>query len=280
MQRSTSLLIFATVIVGAALVYTISTAPAPTEPTALAGSLPAAASQTLETPAPEPLTANYIEVTDSCGPYYGGACVNVRSGPGAEYPVVMRLRTGMVLRTSGEITTPERTWNKITFDEWLRYPERVQGDLFVAAEFVTPFTSPGPEELSSTTPRTHTNKRILVDRSDQMLYAYEGDELFMEEKVSTGLELSPTPRGSFRIFRKTPSRYMQGPVPEVTEDSYDMPGVPWNMYFTEQGGAIHGAYWHDHFGSPWSHGCVNLPIEKAKELYQWADLGTEVIVRD
>jgi len=52
------------------------------------------------------------------------------------------------------------------------------------------------------------------------------------------------------------------------------------MYFTEAGGAIHGAYWHDKFGKQWSHGCVNLPPEKAEVLYHWAELGTAVTVRD
>lgn len=113
-----------------------------------------------------------------------------------------------------------------------------------------------------------------------MLYAYDGDKLFMEEKISTGLELTPTPRGFFTIYRKSPTRYMQGPVPGITDQEYDVPGVPWDMYFTEQGGAIHGAYWHDHFGEPWSHGCVNLPPEKAKELYEWAPIGTSVYVHD
>ena len=73
---------------------------------------------------------------------------------------------------------------------------------------------------------------------------------------------------------------MQGPLPGISDQYYDLPGVPWDLYFTHEGGAIHGAYWHDKFGERWSHGCVNLPIEKAKELYEWTDLGTTVVVRD
>ena len=102
----------------------------------------------------------------------------------------------------------------------------------------------------------------------------------MEEKVSTGIELTPTPRGNFTVFRKTPSRYMQGPIPGISDHYYDLPGVPWNLYFTEQGAVIHGAYWHDSFGTPWSNGCVNMPIASAEKLYKWADIGTEVVVRD
>ena len=91
-----------------------------------------------------------------------------------------------------------------------------------------------------------------------------GEELAMEIDISTGLELTPTPRGTFTVFRKTPSRYMQGPLPGIANDYYDLPGVPWNLYFTEQGAVIHGAYWHDSFGSPYSHGCVNADPKTAE----------------
>ena len=82
------------------------------------------------------------------------------------------------------------------------------------------------------------------------------------------------------VYKKTPSRYMQGPLPPISDQFYDLPGVPWNLYFTNEGGAIHGAYWHESFGEQRSHGCVNLPLDKAKELYLWAPLGTEVFVHD
>ena len=73
---------------------------------------------------------------------------------------------------------------------------------------------------------------------------------------------------------------MQGPIPGVSDDVYDLPGVPWTMYFTYDGAAIHGAYWHNDFGAQHSHGCVNLPPDKAEQLYDWTPLGTPVLVRD
>jgi lipoprotein-anchoring transpeptidase ErfK/SrfK len=73
---------------------------------------------------------------------------------------------------------------------------------------------------------------------------------------------------------------MQGPLPNISDDYYDLPGVPWTMYFTEGGAAIHGAYWHDKFGTQHSHGCVNLEPDTAQVIYNWADLGTKVTVRD
>ena len=246
-------------------------------------------------------SGKYIEVIDGCGPYYGGACLSVRSGPGLQYPKVYKLRTGMVLKVSDMVTTTSlvttniasttasttesttesvtHDWYKVTFSEHLRYPERHNGDWYVAADFVREVsgTSAGYKGQGA---KAKSNKKIIVDRSEQKLYAYEDGELFMKQSVSTGKGETQTPRGTFSIFSKTPSRYMQGPLPGISDQVYDLPGVPWTMYFTEQGAALHGAYWHDKFGEQWSHGCVNLPIERAKELYQWADIGTVVVVRD
>ena len=80
------------------------------------------------------------------------------------------------------------------------------------------------------------------------------------------------------VYRKTPSRYMQGPLPNISSKYYDLPGVPWNLYFTREGAVIHGTYWHEKFGQPWSNGCVNVPYREAEALYHWAPLGTTVTV--
>jgi hypothetical protein len=223
----------------------------------------------------------YIEVTDGCGPHFEGECLNVRSGPGTEYPVVSRLRNGIVLKVGGKVERDGDVWYKIVFDEWLRYPERLNSDWFVSANYVQVLLDEGDRTVWDSDHATTTNKQIIVDRTTQTLFAYEGDNLFMMQKISTGLELTPTPRGEFTIFKKTPSRYMQGPLPGLASDQYyDLPGVPWNLYFTHQGAVIHGAYWHTSFGTNYSHGCVNLPPDKARELYNWAELGTKVIVKD
>jgi len=220
----------------------------------------------------------YIEVTDGCGPFYEGECLNVRSAPATSSQVVAQLRNGVVLKVDGQVENDERLWYKVMFDEWLRYPERVADDWYVAADYVEVLYDEGERDL--TEHAATSTKRIVVDRSDQTLTAFDDHELFMQIDISTGLELTPTPRGTFRIFRKTPSRYMQGPLPGISNDFYDLPGVPWNLYFTEQGAVIHGAYWHNSFGSRYSHGCVNLSPSEARELYTWAELGTSVVVRD
>ncbi len=223
--------------------------------------------------------AKYITVTDSCGYNFSGECVRVRSGPGTNYPIVNRLRDGMVLRTDGIATGDGLTWYKVIFDEWLRYPARVKGDWYVAAAYVA--TVAEPAETAVTPLVASSSKKIIVDRSEQKLYAYDDDTIFMETLISTGLELSPTPRGTFTIFKKLPSRYMQGPLPYLAVSKYyDLPGVPWNLYFNEQGAVIHGTYWHNSFGRPYSSGCVNMRPEEAEQLYRWAEIGTKVIIRD
>ncbi len=228
---------------------------------------------------PTPITYDYLEVIDSCGAAHEGACVVARSGAGTTSPVVAKLRTGVVLRVRETVSVDGHDWYKVAFDDWVRYPERVTGDWYVSAKVVRPFRAVGNQEfIPGVSPATA--KRIVVDRSSQMLYAYDGDTLFMEQSISTGLALSPTPRGKFTVYKKTPSRYMQGPLPGISDQYYDLPGVPWNLYFTLEGGVIHGAYWHNNFGKQWSHGCVNLPPSEAQKLYEWADVGTSVLVRD
>ncbi len=86
--------------------------------------------------------------------------------------------------------------------------------------------------------------------------------------VSSGKASTPTVTGRFAVYHKLDSQRMTGP-------DYDLPGVPWVMYFYGDY-AIHGAYWHNSFGVPTSHGCVNLTVEDAQALYNWASEGTEV----
>ncbi len=227
----------------------------------------------------ETILIEYVKVVDSCGTAFNGACVNVRSSPSTSAPIMFRARNGLVLKVTEKVEKEGKNWYKLSFkNEWLRYPERVTSNMYISADFVVPFFDKGTEDLTSSSPAT--SKHIVVDRSEQMLYAYEGEKLFMKEKVSTGIKLTPTPRGTFTVFKKTPSRYMQGPIPNISDHYYDLPGVPWNLYFTEEGAVIHGAYWHDKFGQVWSNGCVNLPLESAEKLYNWADVGTKIVVRD
>jgi len=88
--------------------------------------------------------------------------------------------------------------------------------------------------------------------------------------VSTGVARYPTPRGRFRIYSKYRAVNMSGP-------GYYLPGVPHTMFFY-RGYAIHGTYWHSNFGTPMSHGCINLTRADAAWLYSWAPVGTSVVI--
>jgi lipoprotein-anchoring transpeptidase ErfK/SrfK len=121
--------------------------------------------------------------------------------------------------------------------------------------------TPAPQAASVRT--TGAEKWIDVDLTRQQLTAYEGSTPRLQVSVSTGLPRTPTVVGEFRIYWKLLASDMAGP-------NYYLPDVPYTMYFYRSY-ALHGTYWHDNFGHPMSHGCVNLRTEEAKWLFDWAD---------
>jgi lipoprotein-anchoring transpeptidase ErfK/SrfK len=114
---------------------------------------------------------------------------------------------------------------------------------------------------------------IEVNLSTQYLIAWVGDTSVAETYVSTGRPGFDTPTGTFYINTKLETDDMEG---VLGGEYYNVPAVPWVMYFTDVGHAIHGTYWHSNFGYVMSHGCVNLPMDFAEWLYYWADIGTRV----
>lgn len=117
-------------------------------------------------------------------------------------------------------------------------------------------------------------KWIEIDLSAQHLWAWQYDQVVFSTAVSTGTYLHPTPAGTFHIYAKYVADDMTGGTPG-TSDYYYLPDVPFTMYFYEAY-AIHGTYWHSNFGTPMSHGCVNLPTPAAEWVFYWAPLGTTV----
>jgi lipoprotein-anchoring transpeptidase ErfK/SrfK len=111
---------------------------------------------------------------------------------------------------------------------------------------------------------------IDVNLSTQSVYAYEGDTVVNSFIVSTGTRYTPTVTGKFKIWIKLKTTSMSGP-------GYYLPNVPYVMYFYK-GYGLHGTYWHNNFGTPMSHGCVNLRTSDAEWLYYWASEGTVVNV--
>jgi len=111
---------------------------------------------------------------------------------------------------------------------------------------------------------------IDIDLTNQMTYAYEGDQLVNSFVVSTGTWQHPTVTGQYQIYVKYRYADMSGP-------GYYLADVPYVMYFYK-GYGLHGTYWHNNFGTPMSHGCVNLVTSDAGWLYEWASVGTLVNV--
>jgi LysM repeat protein len=118
---------------------------------------------------------------------------------------------------------------------------------------------------------TGGEKWIDINLSQQRITAYEGQTPVYSTLTSTGLPGTPTVVGTFRIYVKYVSTRMRGP-------GYDLPNVPHTMYFYG-GYGIHGAYWHNNFGRPMSHGCVNLSLPDAQWFFNWAPVGTKVVSR-
>jgi lipoprotein-anchoring transpeptidase ErfK/SrfK len=111
---------------------------------------------------------------------------------------------------------------------------------------------------------------IDVDLTNQRITAYEGQTPVRTTLVSTGLPRTPTPVGRYHVYIKLRADTMSGP-------GYYLTNVPYVMYFY-RGYGIHGTYWHNNFGHPMSHGCVNLPTTEAEWFFNWADVGTLVNV--
>lgn len=126
----------------------------------------------------------------------------------------------------------------------------------------------------TTDPAINAQKRIEVDLTHQKVYAFEGQTKVYEFIVSTG-KWGQTPTGEFRIWAKVKSQLMKGGNKDLGTYYY-LPNVPWVMFYYNEstakmrGFSFHGAYWHNNFGAPMSHGCINMKIDEAKVLYDWA----------
>jgi lipoprotein-anchoring transpeptidase ErfK/SrfK len=154
-----------------------------------------------------------------------------------------------------------RVWYRIDDD-------KLEQEYFTRAENLRPVPLAELVPLSSDIPAEE--KRIEVSMGQQSMQCYEGSDLVFATRVSTGQPTDDkryeTPRGDFTITRKRASRHMaEGNL----ATGYDLPGVPWVAYLTADGISFHGTYWHNDFGAPRSHGCVNLTPQAAKWLYRW-----------
>jgi len=122
------------------------------------------------------------------------------------------------------------------------------------------------------------DKQVIISIGDQLLHCLEGERVVFSTRIASGASFFDaqgqahafgTPWGDHYALRKSPSRHMIGG--ELIDDIYDLPGVPWCTFFTDSGAAIHGTYWHNDYGHPRSHGCVNVTSDAAKWIYRWVN---------
>ncbi len=143
--------------------------------------------------------------------------------------------------------------------------------LYVGQQLIIPASGEyQPTQADAPAAPTSTGKSIVVSTGAQRIYAYEDGKLVHSHLASTGLPATPTVLGDYKVYVKYLADDMSGP-------GYFLPQVPYTMYFY-QGYGIHGTYWHNSFGRPMSHGCVNLPTPEAQWFFDWASVGTPVRV--
>lgn len=160
-----------------------------------------------------------------------------------------------------------------------------------------PTYDPDTRYLTSVLGDSNGVKRIEVDLTNQRLLAFEGNQKVYEFPVSTG-KWMPTPTGTFQIWGKFRYTKMSGGSAAL-HTYYYLPNVPYVMFFgndsvpAARGFSLHGTYWHNNFGHPMSHGCVNMRTEDAGTIFNWSspstngqttartsktDLGTTIII--
>lgn len=130
-----------------------------------------------------------------------------------------------------------------------------------------------PEEISPLSAHVPPlEKRIDIHLPEQIIIAYESDQPVFMARTATGARFSNgdfrTPPGIYITNRKRPSRHMAA-GDRAAANSYDLPGVPWVCYLMDNGISFHGTYWHNNFGRPRSHGCINLSISDSRWVYRW-----------
>lgn len=169
-------------------------------------------------------------------------------------------------------------FNYLLSTETGRYREGDRLGYFHGRRLDVPEEGPYAPELAQVLGETTEPKRIEVDLTHQRLYAFEGERKVFDFPVSTG-KWGRTPPGRYQIYVKLRYTLMAGGS-RALGTYYYLPNVPFTMYFEgvaedgeriyrRRGYGLHGTYWHNNFGHPMSHGCVNLRTEDAEKLFYW-----------
>jgi len=209
---------------------------------------------------------------ETCIPYVEGL---IENGPPRSAWWRFRVENGLPFRFYySQILWVDQVKTDDDGSVWYRINERYgnPGDIFWArAEAFQPITA---EDVSPIRPDVD-NKRVVVDSrwGVQTLSCFEGDSEVYFCRVSTGMAEGATPASpsyspGFMIWRKLFSLHMGG---NTAAGSWDVPAVGWTALFHGEGVAIHSTYWHNNYGEPMSHGCVNVAPDDAKWIFRWAN---------
>ncbi len=184
--------------------------------------------------------------------------------PKSPHILVYRLYFGTVFWVTEIVKDKSgKVWYKIPDDKWdLHYYIEAEHAHFIEPEEISPLS----KQISL------ENKRLEIRLEEQVVIAYENERPVFFARTATGGHFADgdfrTQPGSYCTNRKRPSRHMAAGDP-AAPNSYDLPGIPWITYLTESGISFHGTYWHNDYGKPRSHGCINLTPADAKWIYRW-----------
>lgn len=168
--------------------------------------------------------------------------------------------------SDNQVSQPRPTWTVTPLPTSTPVPTPTFVPTFASAQ--------GSETASRPFGVGPTERWIDVDLTSQRLTAFEGDQAVLSTLISSGTWNHPTVTGQFRIWLRFESQTMDG---RLLGYDYYLENVPYVMYFYEDY-ALHGTYWHNNFGTPMSHGCVNLATADAAWLFDWSTIGTLVNV--
>jgi lipoprotein-anchoring transpeptidase ErfK/SrfK len=194
------------------------------------------------------------------------AFIRINGGAAATLPPLNYARADIAKPTYTFTPTPTYTPTPTPTFTPTPTPTFTPSPTFTATRTRIPTNTPRPWSPPSDV--ASDERWIDVNLTTQRVHAYEGSTLVRTFVVSTGTWRTPTVTGQYRIYIKLRSTTMSGP-------GYYLTNVPYTMYFYK-GYGFHGTYWHNNFGTPMSHGCINLTIPDSEWLFNWSSVGTLV----
>lgn len=158
-------------------------------------------------------------------------------------------------------------WFMIGPDQWI--PERQEWYRLIGQVIPNPTIPEGIE----------TDRWVEINLHEQTLAVYDQYQLVFATLISSGIPPFWTQPGLFQIYQKHDSTPMRGSFEIDRSDAYYLEDVPWTMYY-DGAYALHGAYWHNGFGSIRSRGCVNIPVADSRWIFDWAEIGDWIYIWD